>query len=238
MVDGQLVVPWQSEGNYTAPMATLPPRLKLPIEMEETGDQRMFVDVVSWPSLSVTEGLPLPQQPKFMVRYTNTGNPVKGVGCIAYLVGKGDDLYPAGYTLALNGDNLKYLVKPVAGNWSEDFADPFSPSIFTPFTTDENGTIRFEGLTISTQGNIEGRSAKYRVRVRCGGGLSPEFNITTTTSVGKLSLKKPLPSEFQGGRKNLYDVPTSLEIRTARGVPVAGKRVDNITVLGLRPITA
>ena len=69
--------------------------------MSNPGSVEAIIEMVRDPSLIVTEGDEFPIQPAIKLRNKQNSMPIPGVGCIAYLKGKNNDIYPRGYRFSL-----------------------------------------------------------------------------------------------------------------------------------------
>ena len=65
--------------------------------MEHKQIQDIEMNIAIKPSLNVTEGLELDQQPELKLVNRSNGLPVSNYSCIAFLNGKDQDIYPKGY---------------------------------------------------------------------------------------------------------------------------------------------
>lgn len=79
---------------YTAP------HIYRPIIMRNPGGVNATVLFTRPPSLSVTEGDELQDQPAIKLFGSSTGKPISGVGCIAVINGKNEDIYPKRYVFS------------------------------------------------------------------------------------------------------------------------------------------
>ena len=77
------------------------PVFTAPITMSNPGNVDSFILMTRMPSLSVIEGEDFPIQPALKLLNSLTGAPISGVGCVAYLDGKNNDIYPRGYKFSL-----------------------------------------------------------------------------------------------------------------------------------------
>ncbi len=111
VADAEVVVSWQEETeSYYIMGREMPPRLRMPILMQEDEEYGMVVNVTRPPSLAVIEGDELEVQPAIRLTSKMSGRPVVGVGCVTLLIGKDEDVFPKGYRTTLEGTNG--LLKP------------------------------------------------------------------------------------------------------------------------------
>jgi len=103
------VVPWQTEGNFTFTPDKYPPRIKLPILMNEQDNEKMNTTILNPQTDPVTEGVPFPNQPILKIVYANN-TPVEGISCIAMMISKNRHIYPRGYRLKVTGNNKTYTL--------------------------------------------------------------------------------------------------------------------------------
>ena len=218
---------------FTAPHLYRPIIMKFP-----GGGTNGMVVFTSPPSLNVTEGEEFDEQPSVMLFNPSSGKPISGVGCVAVINGKNDDIYPKGYVFSeyctflynLLDNHAKYLVKPLAGDWSDDWRNPLADWLVKPRVTDKNGQISFTGLRFSVTGNIGNYSAKYRFQVICGNAKSREYNITVTSRIDNIALKALESPEVIISYNNLYDFITFLRVVDSDSNPMQGKIIDKVKV--------
>ena len=75
-----------------------------PITMNNPGKVQSTILIAREPSLSVVEGEELANQPVIRLINSLTGAPISGVGCIAYIDGNNEEIYPRGYRLSLKSN--------------------------------------------------------------------------------------------------------------------------------------
>lgn len=127
-------------------------------------------------------------------------------------------------------DHTKYLIKPLAGNWSDNWDDPLADWLVTPRVTNQYGELSFTGLRFSITGNIGNYSAKYRFQVICGNAKSIEYNITVTSRIDNIALKPFESSQIIISYSNLYDFITFLRVVDNDQQPMQGKIIDKVRV--------
>jgi hypothetical protein len=120
--------------------------------------------------------------------------PVSNKLVIAYLVSANGEILPYGYLRKSPGKDNKYLVKPITGNYSKTFMDPFAgEDYFKPIYTDKNGEVQFLDLGFSVRGPI----GQYEIGFYCDGVASQTtFKVDVQTSVARLRMINNFPDRI------------------------------------------
>ena len=125
----------------------------------------------------------------------------------------------------------QYLVKPVPGDWNEDWENPLALWFFKPRLTDENGYLNFTGLSFATNGNLGASNVTFRFQMRCGSALSPEYNITVKSRINQLTVNPFSAGTHFISYKSTYDDDTFIKLTDINGKGVPGKVIDSIQVI-------
>ena len=227
-VDGVMEQSWPDELQDYIFEKPKNPVYTAPITMSNPGNVQSTILIAREPSLSVVEGEELANQPVIRLVNSLTGAPISGVGCIAYIDGKNEDVYPRGYRLSLKNESLKYLVKPVAGIYNADWQNPLADWLLDPSVTDSNGFLEFTGLYFSTIGNLGNSSANYSMHIRCGLSITTEYNITVYSRIASIYMKPLRQISLVLSHSTLYDTTTFLTFFDKNNAGVAGKIIDKI----------
>lgn len=131
---------------------------------------------------------------------------------------------------------MKYLRKPVAADWNDDWTNPLVDWLMLPRLTNERGEVEFNGLSFAPQGNLGASSAVYTLQFRCGSALSQEFNVTVSSRISSITLKHPNITVIGRSYENQFDTDLFLTILDDKGFGVPGKIIDYITVSSFKQL--
>ena len=158
--DGIIIASWHYPLTMNFEIDTYP--LLKPIILMDTNTnyepRKLLITNLEALQTTIMEGNILDPQPIIRISNTKTGVPITNVPIFAVLVGYIEDgveyYFPFDFQYQKVDTYAKRLIKPIAAEYNENYADPFASWLFRPRLTDQDGTLQFEGLTLTTKGNV------------------------------------------------------------------------------------
>lgn len=122
------------------------------------------------------------------------------------------------------------MVKPIPGNYTDNYQDPLADNMFAPFKTGKDGIISYKDIAFSVSGNLGTTSAVYEVQYRCGSGTTKSVYYTVKTSVARILLIQKMENYIQSNKANNVDFTNVLYIADKKNNGIQGKFIDKIEV--------
>ena len=146
-----------------------------------------------------------------------SNNPIKGKQVIAYIASYNGDILPYEYLRQVPGQDNKYLIRPITGEYSSTFLDPFaSDDYFKPIYTDDNGEVQFLDLAFSVRGPI----GEYDIGFYCDGVKSTTtVKVTVQSSISRIRIINQFPDRIILGdiQDNLNQLSTIIQVVDENG---------------------
>lgn len=208
----------------------LPPRAFYPLIQTNNEYQ---ISILTDIERTVVEGNALDLPLTIQVHDLATAEPLKGLICFANLQKDRGFIIPNGYRVSYPDHPLKYLERPIPGNYSEDFDNPASQDqlIKQYAVTDSEGKVTFKDLKFSKSGP----AGNYSIFFSCGLQTKEMIhNILVFSSIDpkKIKFRTQLPEQVfvKDLSKFEYDLVLIIEVLDKNDMPIKGKYPSHIYV--------